>query len=106
MNKPGFKLGVVGLGGLGHMGVKLGKAFGCHVTVISTSESKRKEATERLGADAFLVSRNKEEVDKVGGILPSYTQQCIQFVSICSQLVHACPFIMYHIGCRISRWHH
>ncbi|KAK3008504.1 hypothetical protein RJ639_013212 [Escallonia herrerae] len=49
-------IGVVGLGGLGHVAVKFGKAFGHHVTVISTSPSKEKEARERLGADDFIVS--------------------------------------------------
>lgn len=68
LDKPGLKVGVVGLGGLGHMAVKMAKAFGCHVTVISTSENKRPEAIEHLGADAFLVSKNKEDMDKVGAI--------------------------------------
>uniref|UniRef100_A0A7S1XI02 Enoyl reductase (ER) domain-containing protein n=1 Tax=Erythrolobus australicus TaxID=1077150 RepID=A0A7S1XI02_9RHOD len=56
----GKKLGVVGLGGLGHMAVKLGKALGCHVTVLSSSESKRKAAIDELGADAYLVHKDKE----------------------------------------------
>eukprot|EP00252_Welwitschia_mirabilis_P006130 TRINITY_DN16868_c0_g1_i1.p1 TRINITY_DN16868_c0_g1~~TRINITY_DN16868_c0_g1_i1.p1 ORF type:complete len:186 (+),score=27.45 TRINITY_DN16868_c0_g1_i1:226-783(+) len=55
----GKRLGVVGLGGLGHMAVKLGKAFGLHVTVISTSPYKEKEAKELLGADSFLVSKDE-----------------------------------------------
>ncbi|CDP07361.1 unnamed protein product [Coffea canephora] len=50
------KIGVVGLGGLGHVAVKFAKAFGHHVTVISTSPSKEKEAKVRLGADDFLLS--------------------------------------------------
>ncbi|CAN1824660.1 Probable cinnamyl alcohol dehydrogenase 6, partial [Linum perenne] len=45
-------------GGLGHVAVKFGKAFGHHVTVISTSPSKEKEARERLGADDFIISTN------------------------------------------------
>eukprot|EP00252_Welwitschia_mirabilis_P006132 TRINITY_DN16868_c0_g2_i1.p1 TRINITY_DN16868_c0_g2~~TRINITY_DN16868_c0_g2_i1.p1 ORF type:complete len:371 (+),score=58.99 TRINITY_DN16868_c0_g2_i1:26-1114(+) len=56
---PGKRLGVVGLGGLGHMAIKFGKAFGLHVTVISTSSHKEKEAKERMGADAFLLSRDE-----------------------------------------------
>lgn len=56
----GKRLGVVGLGGLGHIAVKFGKAFGLHVTVISTSPSKEKEAKERLGADNFIVSTDPE----------------------------------------------
>ncbi|RZR81738.1 hypothetical protein BHM03_00008032 [Ensete ventricosum] len=56
LDQPGKHLGVVGLGGLGHVAVRFGKAFGMKVTVISSSPSKEKEATERLGADAFLKS--------------------------------------------------
>ncbi|KAF9601599.1 hypothetical protein IFM89_020515 [Coptis chinensis] len=62
MTEPGKVLGVVGLGGLGHVAVKLGKAFGLKVVVISTSPKKEKEAIERLGADAFLVSRDPEQM--------------------------------------------
>lgn len=62
LNEPGKHLGVVGLGGLGHVAVKFGKAFGLKVTVISTSASKEKEAIERLGADAFLISKNPEQM--------------------------------------------
>ncbi|XP_052168301.1 probable cinnamyl alcohol dehydrogenase 8D [Oryza glaberrima] len=60
LNGPGKHLGVVGLGGLGHLGVKFGKAFGMKVTVISSSPAKRGEALGRLGADAFLSSRDGE----------------------------------------------
>lgn len=62
LDKPGMKLGVVGLGGLGHMAVKFGKAFGMHVTVISRSENKKKDALEHLGADAYLVSSDEEQM--------------------------------------------
>lgn len=55
-------LGVVGLGGLGHVAVKFAKAMGSKVTVISTSPSKRKEAMEKLGADEFLVSHDHEQL--------------------------------------------
>ena len=58
----GKKLGVVGLGGLGHMAIKFGKAFGLHVTVISTSRSKEKEAKEILGVDAFIVSKDDKQM--------------------------------------------
>jgi cinnamyl-alcohol dehydrogenase len=63
LDKPGMKLGVIGLGGLGHMAVKFGKAFGCEVTVISTSPNKKAEALKTLGADHFIVSKNKEEME-------------------------------------------
>lgn len=69
MLHPGKKLGVVGLGGLGHVAVKFGKAFGLHVTVISTSISKRDEATRRLGADNFLLSTDAEQMQRAARTL-------------------------------------
>ena len=62
MTRKGAKLGVVGLGGLGHMAVKFGKAFGLEVTIISTSPHKEKEALEILGADHFLVSKDPQQL--------------------------------------------
>ncbi|KAB1206220.1 putative cinnamyl alcohol dehydrogenase 1 [Morella rubra] len=62
MNQPGKSLGVIGLGGLGHMAVKFGKAFGLNVTVFSTSISKREEALGLLGADKFVVSSEPEQL--------------------------------------------
>ncbi|MBA0745727.1 hypothetical protein Gogos_008291 [Gossypium gossypioides] len=56
LESPGKKVGIVGLGGLGHVAVKMAKAFGHQVTVISTSPSKENEAKQCLGADYFLVS--------------------------------------------------
>jgi len=53
--KPGDKVGVVGLGGLGHMGVKLAAAMGANVTVFSTSSTKQPDA-KRLGAKGFVLS--------------------------------------------------
>lgn len=64
--EPGKHLGVVGLGGLGHMAVKFAKALGAKVTVISTSPSKKEEAMEGLGADSFLISHNQEELQVIG----------------------------------------
>ncbi|CAI9777917.1 unnamed protein product [Fraxinus pennsylvanica] len=69
LDKPGLHIGIVGLGGLGHVGVKFAKAFGAEVTVISTSINKKKEAIEKLGADSFLVSRNEEEMRGAAGTL-------------------------------------
>jgi uncharacterized zinc-type alcohol dehydrogenase-like protein len=63
---PGMKVGVVGLGGLGHMGVKLAKAMGAHVAVFTTSENKRKDAL-RLGADEVILSKSKEDMEKHAG---------------------------------------
>lgn len=62
LDKYGQHLGVVGLGGLGHVTVKFAKAFGMKVTVISTSPNKKKEALEQLGADGFLVSNDQEQL--------------------------------------------
>ena len=58
---PGKKVGVVGIGGLGHMGIKLAHAMGAHVVAFSTSESKR-QAAKALGADEVVVSRNADEM--------------------------------------------
>jgi uncharacterized zinc-type alcohol dehydrogenase-like protein len=55
----GHKIGVLGLGGLGHMGVKLAAAFGAEVTMLSTSPSKEKDA-KRLGAHRFALTSNPE----------------------------------------------
>jgi uncharacterized zinc-type alcohol dehydrogenase-like protein len=58
---PGQKVGVVGIGGLGHMGIKLAHAMGAHVVAFTTSESKREDA-RALGADEVVVSRNAGEM--------------------------------------------
>ena len=57
----GHKLGVVGLGGLGHMGVKFGVAFGAEVTVLSTSGSKEADA-RKLGAHKFILTTDENQV--------------------------------------------
>ncbi|KAG6432013.1 hypothetical protein SASPL_103586 [Salvia splendens] len=69
LDQPGLSLGVVGLGGLGHVAVKLAKAFGLNVTVISTSDGKREEALGKLGADAFLISRDAAGMETAAGTL-------------------------------------
>ena len=61
--QKGDKVGVVGLGGLGHMGIKFAHALGAHVVMITTSPSKSEDA-ERLGADEVLVSKNEEDMKK------------------------------------------
>jgi uncharacterized zinc-type alcohol dehydrogenase-like protein len=60
-NLEGKKVGVVGLGGLGHMGVKFARAFGAHVVVFTTSPGKKEDAL-RLGAHEVVVSRNPDEM--------------------------------------------
>jgi uncharacterized zinc-type alcohol dehydrogenase-like protein len=62
---PGKKVGIVGIGGLGHMGIKIAHAMGAHVVAFTTSESKRQDAHD-LGADEVINSRNAEEVEKHG----------------------------------------
>jgi uncharacterized zinc-type alcohol dehydrogenase-like protein len=62
----GKKVGVVGLGGLGHMGVKFAHALGAHVVVFTTSPSKKEDAL-RLGADEVVISKNADEVRKHAG---------------------------------------
>ncbi len=60
------KVGIVGLGGLGHMAVKLAHAMGAHVVVFTTSPGKKDDAT-RLGADEVVVSRNANEMQQHTG---------------------------------------
>ncbi|TAM78792.1 MAG: NAD(P)-dependent alcohol dehydrogenase [Acidobacteria bacterium] len=62
----GKKVGIVGLGGLGHMGVKFAHALGAHVVVFTTSPGKKDDAL-RLGADEVVVSRNTDEMKKHAG---------------------------------------
>lgn len=58
---PGQRVGVVGLGGLGHMAVKIARAMGAHVVLFTTSESKREDGL-RLGAHEVVVSKNRDEM--------------------------------------------
>ena len=60
---PGKKVGVVGIGGLGHMGIKLAHAMGAHTVAFTTSEGKRQDALD-LGADEVVVSKNRAEMKK------------------------------------------
>jgi uncharacterized zinc-type alcohol dehydrogenase-like protein len=63
---PGKKVGIVGLGGLGHMGVKFAHALGAHVVLFTTSPGKKEDAM-RLGADEVVISRNPDEMAKHAG---------------------------------------
>ena len=63
---PGKKVGIVGIGGLGHMGVKLAHAMGAHTVAFTTSEGKRQAALD-LGADEVIVSRDAEEMGSHAG---------------------------------------
>jgi len=62
----GQKVGIVGLGGLGHMGVKFANAFGAHVVVFTTSANKISDA-KRLGAHEVIISKNADEMNKHAG---------------------------------------
>jgi uncharacterized zinc-type alcohol dehydrogenase-like protein len=62
----GKKVGVIGLGGLGHMGVKFAHALGAHVVVFTTSPNKKDDAL-KLGANEVIISNNKEEMQKHSG---------------------------------------
>ena len=62
----GKKVGVVGLGGLGHMGVKFARAFGAHVVVFTTSSSKKEDAL-RLGAQDVIISTNADQMQEHAG---------------------------------------
>lgn len=64
--KKGDKVGVVGLGGLGHMGIKFAHAMGAETIMITTSPDKAKDA-KRLGADGVLISTNSNEIDEHKG---------------------------------------
>jgi uncharacterized zinc-type alcohol dehydrogenase-like protein len=59
---PGMKVGIVGIGGLGHMGIKLAHAMGAHTVAFTTSDTKREDA-KSLGADEVIVTRNPEEME-------------------------------------------
>jgi uncharacterized zinc-type alcohol dehydrogenase-like protein len=63
---PGQRVGIVGLGGLGHMGVKLAASMGAEVTVFSTSKSKEKDA-RRLGAHKFVVTKDPQKLEPLAG---------------------------------------
>jgi len=64
----GKKIGVVGLGGLGHMAIKIAASMGADVTVFSTSDSKKADAM-KFGAKNFVISKNEDEMKKVAGSL-------------------------------------
>lgn len=64
LDVSGLRGGILGLGGVGHMGVKIAKAMGHHITVISSSDKKKKEALEHIGADEYLVSSDATQMQE------------------------------------------
>ncbi|PRQ22880.1 putative cinnamyl-alcohol dehydrogenase [Rosa chinensis] len=69
LNASGLRGGILGLGGVGHMGVKIAKAMGHHVTVISSSDKKRQEALVDIGADEYLVSSDAAKMQEAADSL-------------------------------------
>ncbi|KAJ0464358.1 putative mannitol dehydrogenase [Helianthus annuus] len=69
LDKPGTKVGVVGLGGLGHVAVKMAKAFGAEVTVFSTTSAKEQDAIDGLKADHFINSKDQHQLEAARGTL-------------------------------------
>jgi len=67
--KPGLKGAILGLGGVGHMGVKIAKAMGHHVSVISSSDKKKSEALDHLHADDYIVSSDAAQMEKAADSL-------------------------------------
>ncbi|CAI9093226.1 OLC1v1028676C1 [Oldenlandia corymbosa var. corymbosa] len=77
LDRPGLHIGVVGLGGLGHLAVKFAKAFGAaKVTVISTSPGKKDNAIQGLGADAFLISHDKDQMRASANTMDGIIDTC------------------------------
>jgi uncharacterized zinc-type alcohol dehydrogenase-like protein len=64
--RPSSRVGIVGIGGLGHLGLQFAKAFGAEVTALSTSKDKEAEAME-LGADHFVNTRDTAELKRIAG---------------------------------------
>ena len=65
LKKPGLRGGILGLGGVGHMGVKFAKAMGHHVTVISSSNKKREEALQDFGADDYVIGSDQSKMNEL-----------------------------------------
>ncbi|CAI5507673.1 unnamed protein product [Closterium sp. Naga37s-1] len=68
-NKPGMRLGVAGLGGLGHVAVQMGRAFGMHVTVLSIQPHQERDARELFGADRFILTTDAAAMQAAAGSL-------------------------------------
>ncbi|KAL8129228.1 hypothetical protein V2J09_018383, partial [Rumex salicifolius] len=69
LDKSALRGGILGFGGVGHMGVKIAKAMGHHIVVISSSDKKRAEAIHHLGTDEYVVSSDAEQMKQVKGSL-------------------------------------
>lgn len=69
LGSPDKHIGIVGLGGIGHMAVKFAKAMGAKVTVISYSSAQKNEALEHLGADSFFITNDQKQMEAAKGTL-------------------------------------
>ncbi|CAA0821036.1 Cinnamyl alcohol dehydrogenase 7 [Striga hermonthica] len=85
LDRPGASVGVVGLGGIGHLTVKFAKALGSKVTVISTSSSKKKEAIETFGADEFLVSHDQDQMQAIVGTASGGIKETEEMLEFCAK---------------------
>ncbi|KAJ8548981.1 hypothetical protein K7X08_032344 [Anisodus acutangulus] len=89
VDTQGKRIGIIGLGGLGHVAVKFGKTFGHHVTVISTSPSKEQEAKHNLGADDFVLSTNPKQMQvwkrTVKGSMIGSIQETQEMMDLCGK---------------------
>jgi uncharacterized zinc-type alcohol dehydrogenase-like protein len=72
----GKKVGIVGLGGLGHMGVKFAHAFGAHTVLFTTSESKVADG-KKLGADEVVISKDADAMAKHTGSFDMIRGHCV-----------------------------
>jgi len=69
ITKKGMKVGVAGVGGLGHMAVKIAKAMGAYVVALTRTKWKLKDSVNNLGADASILFTNKKQMDKIAETL-------------------------------------
>ena len=102
---PGTRVAVVGLGGLGHMGVKLAHAMGAHVTVLSQSLKKMEDGL-RLGADEYYATSRPGDVHQTGGIVRPDPQHRVGQPRP-GRLPRACSHSTArwsNSGCRRTRW--
>ncbi len=97
----GKKVGVVGLGGLGHMGVKFAHALGAHVVVFTTSPNKKDDAL-RLGADEVVVSRNANEMQKHAGSF-DFILDAVSADHDINAYIQTAPPRRQHHACRRAR---
>lgn len=96
LKKSGLRGGILGLGGVGHMGVLIAKAMGHHVTVISSSDKKREEAMNVLGADEYLISSDTANIQAAADSLdylidtvpiPHPMDDCISLLKLDGKLI-------------------